>query len=32
MEFSRGGPAFLPSSLVRSCSEMWVRYTPETGA
>jgi cytochrome P450 family 142 subfamily A polypeptide 1 len=32
MEFSRGGPSFRPSSLVRSCSEMWVSYTPETQA
>jgi len=29
MEYSRGGPEFRPSSLVRSCTEMWVRYTPE---
>ncbi|MBW2400894.1 MAG: cytochrome P450 [Deltaproteobacteria bacterium] len=29
MEYSRGGPEFRPSSLVRSCSHMWVRYTPE---
>jgi cytochrome P450 len=32
MEFSRGGPTFRPSSLVRSCSEMWVSYTPESRA
>ncbi len=29
MEYLRGGPEFRPSSLVRSCSHMWVRYTPE---
>jgi cytochrome P450 family 142 subfamily A polypeptide 1 len=29
MEYSRGGPEFRPSSLVRSCTHMWVRYTPE---
>jgi cytochrome P450 family 142 subfamily A polypeptide 1 len=29
MEFSRGGPEFRPSSLVRSCTHMWVRFTPE---
>ncbi|MBW2422320.1 MAG: cytochrome P450, partial [Deltaproteobacteria bacterium] len=29
MEYSRGGPEFRPSSLVRSCTNMWVRYTPE---
>jgi cytochrome P450 len=30
MEYSRGGPEFRPSSLVRSCTHMWVRYTPES--
>ena len=30
MEYSRGGPEFIPSCLVRSCSHMWVRYTPES--
>ncbi|MBW2397960.1 MAG: cytochrome P450, partial [Deltaproteobacteria bacterium] len=29
MEYLRGGPEFRPSSLVRSCSHMWVRDTPE---
>jgi cytochrome P450 len=29
MEFSRGGPEFRPSSLVRSCTHMWVSYLPE---
>jgi cytochrome P450 family 142 subfamily A polypeptide 1 len=29
MEFSEGGPEFAPSALVRSCSRMRVRYTPE---
>jgi cytochrome P450 len=29
MEFSRGGPEFRPSSLVRSCTHMWVKYRPE---
>jgi cytochrome P450 len=29
MEYARGGPKFRPSSLVRSCTEMWVKYTPE---
>jgi len=29
MEYSRGGPEFRPSSLVRSCSHMWVKYSPE---
>jgi cytochrome P450 family 142 subfamily A polypeptide 1 len=29
MDFSDGGPKFIPSSLVRSCSEMRVKYTPE---
>jgi hypothetical protein len=30
MECSRGGPEFRPSSLVRSCMHMWVRYTRES--
>jgi cytochrome P450 family 142 subfamily A polypeptide 1 len=30
MEYSRGGPVFQGSSLVRSCAEMWVKYTPES--
>ncbi|MBW2270630.1 MAG: cytochrome P450 [Deltaproteobacteria bacterium] len=30
MEYSRGGPEFIPSCLVRSCSHMWVKYTPES--
>jgi len=29
MEFAAGGPVIVPSSLVRSCSEMKVRFTPE---
>ena len=29
MEFASGGPVIIPSSLVRSCSEMKVRFTPE---
>jgi cytochrome P450 family 142 subfamily A polypeptide 1 len=29
MAYSCGGPEFRPSSLVRSCSQMWVKYTPE---
>jgi cytochrome P450 family 142 subfamily A polypeptide 1 len=29
MEYSRGGPELRPSSLVRACSSMWVKYTPE---
>ncbi len=29
MEYSRGGPEFRPSALVRSCTHMWVKYTPE---
>ena len=28
IEYSRGGPEFTPSALVRACSSMWVRYTP----
>jgi cytochrome P450 len=30
MEYSTGGPVMKPSSLVRSCVEMNVRFTPET--
>ena len=30
MEYSRGGPDFTPSALVRACSSMWVQYSPET--
>ncbi|MEM7409676.1 MAG: cytochrome P450 [Myxococcota bacterium] len=29
MEYSNGGPKFAPSALVRSVSELRVRYTPE---
>jgi cytochrome P450 family 142 subfamily A polypeptide 1 len=29
MEFSDGGPVIKPSPLVRTCSEMKVRFTPE---
>ena len=31
MEFAAGGPVLRPSPLVRTCSEMQVRYTPEAG-
>jgi hypothetical protein len=30
MEYSRGGSELRPSSLVRSCTHRWVRYTPES--
>jgi cytochrome P450 family 142 subfamily A polypeptide 1 len=30
MEFSAGGPVIQPSPLVRTCSEMRVRFTPES--
>jgi cytochrome P450 family 142 subfamily A polypeptide 1 len=30
MEYAGDGPVLLPSSLVRSCSEMRVRFTPES--
>jgi len=30
MEYSAGGPVLVPSSLVRTCAEMKVRFTPET--
>ena len=29
MEYSAGGPVITPSSLVRTVSEMRVKYTPE---
>ena len=29
MEYSAGGPVIIPSSLVRTVSEMRVKYTPE---
>jgi cytochrome P450 len=30
MAYTRGGPEFRPSPLVRSCTHMWVSYTPES--
>ena len=30
MEYSAGGPVVVPSALVRSCTEMKVRFTPES--
>jgi cytochrome P450 len=30
MEYSDGGPVMKPSSLVRTCSHMRVKYTPES--
>ncbi|MEE8581261.1 MAG: cytochrome P450, partial [Myxococcota bacterium] len=27
VQYSRGGPEFRPSTLVRSCTHMWVKYT-----
>jgi len=30
MQYSRGGPEFRLSTLVRACMHMWVRYTPES--
>ena len=30
MEYSRGGPEFRPSPLVRACTHMRVRFTPES--
>jgi cytochrome P450 len=30
MAYTRGGPEFRPSSLVRSCTHMWVSYSPES--
>jgi len=29
MQYAAGGPKLVPSSLVRTCAEMRVRYTPE---
>jgi cytochrome P450 len=29
MEYAAGGPVLVPSSLVRTCAEMQVRFTPE---
>jgi cytochrome P450 family 142 subfamily A polypeptide 1 len=29
MEYSAGGPEILPSALVRSCTHMYLRFTPE---
>ena len=29
MEYTAGGPVLVPSKLVRTCSEMKVRFTPE---
>ena len=29
MEYAAGGPVIVPSSLVRTCSEMRVKFTPE---
>jgi cytochrome P450 family 142 subfamily A polypeptide 1 len=29
MEYAEGGPVIRPSSLVRSCTRMQVRFTPE---
>ncbi len=29
MEYSDGGPRFVPSGLVRTCAEMKVKFTPE---
>jgi cytochrome P450 len=29
MQYSAGGPVLKPSSLVRTCVEMRVKYTPE---
>jgi cytochrome P450 len=30
MEYSAGGPEFTPSSLVRTCKHMYVKFTPES--
>lgn len=30
MQYSAGGPVVVPSSLVRSCTEMRVKFTPES--
>ena len=32
MEYTRGGPEFAPSALVRSCRHMHVRFSPERAA
>ena len=32
MEYATSGPVLKPSALVRTCSEMQVRYTPERKA
>ncbi|MCP3858861.1 MAG: cytochrome P450, partial [Phycisphaeraceae bacterium] len=32
MAYSRGGPEFRASTLVRSCMHMWVSYTPDSKA
>ena len=32
MQYSEGGPVLHPSSLVRTCAEMRVKYTPEGAA
>ena len=32
MEYAGGGPVMRPSALVRSCTEMRVRYTPVRAA
>ncbi len=31
MEYADGGPELRPAALVRSCTHMRVRYTPEAG-
>jgi cytochrome P450 len=30
MEYTAGGPVLKPASLVRTCAEMKVKYTPES--
>jgi cytochrome P450 family 142 subfamily A polypeptide 1 len=30
MEYAKGGPEIVPSSLVRCCAHMYVRFTPES--
>ena len=32
MTYSRGGPEFRASTLVRSCMHMWVKYAEEAQA
>lgn len=32
MEYSEGGPEIMPHSLVRACTRMRVRYTPESSS